>query len=114
MENKAQDLEQNAQDLPLHQLQWIQSVEQYILEHISDPQLTIPELAKSFSLSTTPNLFIRKLKMNRAKQLLEAGKYTTVVETAHAVGYNQADYFSRLYQQWHGNRPIDYLKNKST
>ncbi|MEM9823534.1 MAG: AraC family transcriptional regulator [Bacteroidota bacterium] len=122
MENNVQNQEAYPGDLPQHQLHWIHSVEQYLAEHLADSQLTIPILAKTFSLSErqfhrriktitlmTPNLLIRKMRMEKAKQLLSTGACTTVAETAKAVGYNQADYFSRLYQRWHGRRPSDHL-----
>ena len=102
---------------------WIREVESYILRNLSNSQLIVPNIAKAFSLSErqfhrrikkilgiTPNLFLRKIKMESAKQLLEQGQCSTVTEVAQAVGYNQADYFSRLYTQWHGKRPIEYLR----
>ena len=111
--------------LPIHQLHWIKEVEQYVLDNIDNSNLVVADLARAFALSErqfhrrvkqtlgmTPNLFIRRIKMSTAKKMLEQGKCSTVSETAFAVGYNQPDYFSRLFMQWYGTRPIDYLRVK--
>ncbi|MEM8908227.1 MAG: helix-turn-helix transcriptional regulator [Bacteroidota bacterium] len=105
---------------------WIDMVEQYILEHLDNSKLTIADLALSFSLSErqfhrrvkqetgmTPNLFIRRIKLAAAKKMLEDKKFATIAETAMAVGYNQADYFSRLFTAYYGYRPVRHLRNSA-
>lgn len=112
--------------LPSHQVNWIREVENYIFNDLDNSNLVVADLAKAFSLSErqfhrrvkqilrlTPNLFIRKIRMQVAKQLLEQGKCSTVAETAFAVGYNQPDYFSRVFANYYGCRPIDYIRGRN-
>ena len=112
--------------LPNHQVNWIREVEEYILNDLNNSRLVVADLAKAFSLSErqfhrrvkqiqgiTPNLFIRNIRMQAAKEMLEQGKCATVAETAFAVGYNQPDYFSRLFTKCYGCRPIDYIRGRN-
>lgn len=50
--------------------------------------------------------FIRERRLAAACRHLEAGR--TVKHTAHAVGFRDAEYFSRLFRQRHGVSPSDW------
>jgi len=51
--------------------------------------------------------FIRTLRLGRAAQLLDQDA-ATVAEIAHMVGFNDANYFSRLFKQTFGVSPSSY------
>lgn len=53
-------------------------------------------------LGKTPLDYIRALRLQEARHLLEDGVYTTVKEVAAAVGFSR-NYFYRLYHQHYGH-----------
>ncbi|WP_026211199.1 helix-turn-helix domain-containing protein [Lewinella cohaerens] len=109
--------------IPLYQKMWISEVYQYVLEKVTDTNLSVSDMAYDFSLSErqlqrhirsriglSPIEFIRAVKLEQAKVLLENGQCQTVQETAYAVGFNRSDYFSGLFKNRFGKKPIAYLK----
>ncbi|MFK7975461.1 MAG: response regulator [Halioglobus sp.] len=52
------------------------------------------------SAAQTPAEFIRYLRLAKAHHYVESRHFRTIAETAHAVGFNQPGYFSRLYKQY--------------
>lgn len=76
--------------------------------HLSERQLR-----RRIKLKTglTPNQYMRSLKLSIAREYLEERRYQTVAEVAHQVGFSNAHYFSKLYQEAYGRRPIEYLKS---
>lgn len=88
-------------------------------EHLRDRAFTTERFAEAMGASKstlnrklkdatglTPAAFIRRLRLERAAQLLEAGR--NVSETADAVGYDSAEHFSRLFREYHGTTPSVY------
>ena len=57
----------------------------------------------------TPNNYFREIRLQVARELLESGKVRTVSEAAAAVGFDTAKYFSTIYAQRFGKRPIEYF-----
>ncbi|MCC6461684.1 MAG: helix-turn-helix transcriptional regulator [Saprospiraceae bacterium] len=96
---------------------------QFIQSNISNTGLGVLELALEAGMSerqlyrwmqhhfnTTPNLFIRQIKMERARRLLEVGEYSTVSELAYALGYKQPAYFTQVFEHSFGVKPIDFKR----
>ena len=56
--------------------------------------------------------FIRMLRLERAAQLLEqhAG---TIAEIGYAVGFRDANYFSRIFRQVYGVPPSEYAAHQA-
>lgn len=95
----------------------------FILNNIGNADLGVLELALEAGMSerqlyrwmqhyfnTTPNLFIRHIKMEQARRLLELGEYGTVSEVAYAVGYKQPGYFTQVFEHRFGIKPIDFMR----
>ena len=57
----------------------------------------------------TPGAFIRQMRLERARQLLEKQAVETVAEAAYAVGFHNPGYFSRLYRNAFGHAPSEPL-----
>ena len=57
----------------------------------------------------SPNNYIRKQRLEKAKEILEIGVYPTVKETALAVGFKNPSYFSRLFYEEFEITPFDLL-----
>lgn len=55
------------------------------------------------------NDFIRKIRFNRAVQLLKEGRYT-IAEISMMVGYNTPSYFASSFKKYFGCQPSEYGK----
>lgn len=58
----------------------------------------------------SPQKYLRKYRLCRAKTFLENGKYRTVSETAYAVGFSKIGYFTCLFEKEFGKKPLDILQ----
>ena len=89
--------------------------------HLADEQFGPAELARLLALSErtlyrrlgewaglSPAAWLRELRLNQARQLLEAGGFGSVAQVAEAVGFASAKHFSNLYAERFGRRPSDY------
>lgn len=57
--------------------------------------------------------YLTALRMNRAKELLAEGKLN-VSEAANAVGYENSQYFAKVFRQYFGHAPIRTLNTALT
>lgn len=62
-----------------------------------------------FTFSTTPNLYITRLRMNKAQQLLE-NTQMPISEVSWNCGYDDQNYFSRVFKKHMGISPTEYRK----
>ena len=96
-------------------------IEQYIGEHLAE-RLTVPALAAAHGLTrhalyrlfaeefgTTPTAYLTHLRLSRAAELLSAGS-ASVTEVAAAVGFDDYNYFIRLFKREYGETPLAYRK----
>ena len=104
------------------EMDWLEQVEQIIQAEIQNTQLTQTQLAESLFLSErqfrrkikkitglTPNKYIREIKLQHARALLEDHTYLTVSEVGYAIGFGKPEYFSKLYKERFGKLPSEYL-----
>ena len=105
---------------------WLDNITILIEKNTNIGQFSVEDMAKEVNLSSrqlnrkikqltgiTPNQFLRDIKLKKAKALLESGTVSTVAEVSFAVGFEKPDYFSRLFKEKYGERPICYFdKNK--
>lgn len=107
----------------LHQSkQYMEQVKQYIAEHYQEP-LTLEKVAATVHLSTNyfSNLFkqelgetftdyIAKIRMQQAKKLIESNQYT-LKEISYMVGYNNPNYFSRVFRKHFNESPKQFQRS---
>jgi transcriptional regulator GlxA family with amidase domain len=55
----------------------------------------------------TPLVYLQRIRVEAAKQLLESGR-RTCDEVAYRVGYEDSGFFRRLFVKYTGLRPSDY------
>ena len=92
-----------------------------IEENMSDPAFSIEQLSSEAGLSRsqlfrklkaltgdTPTLFVRNLRLRRAKQLLEQ-RYGNVNEVAFKVGFNNTSYFFKCFKERFGVTPGEVM-----
>jgi signal transduction histidine kinase/DNA-binding response OmpR family regulator len=91
--------------------------------HLFNPEFGPAELAALLCLSErtlyrrlgelaglTPAAWLRELRLNHARRLLEAGGFGSVAEVAEAAGFGNAKAFSARYTERFGRRPGDYRR----
>lgn len=98
----------------------------YILEHLSNPQLQVEEIAEAVSVSQvhlrrvfkaaageTPVGYMTRQRLERARNMLMHSNFT-IAEVAYSVGISDPFYFSRLFRQTYGISPGEYKKANRT
>lgn len=92
----------------------------YISDHYSVETISIAHLARLCKISepylrrlfqqtfsVSPAVYIRNLRIKRAKELLLAGEYS-ITEAATLSGFNNASYFSREFKKATGISPNEF------
>jgi|GEM_PF-5621993 len=102
--------------------QWLSRIKEIVETHLSDRTFSVDMLADEAGMSTrnlqrtlkrvtslSPHGYIRTMRLERGAQLLvqQAG---TVSEIAQSVGFNDPEYFSKLFRQVFGESPSAYMK----
>ena len=98
----------------------------HYLENHHTEEVSLSSLSQTLYISPTyisrvfteetgesPINYLIKLRLNRAKELMENEKDITVKEAANLVGYNDAYYFSKLFKKYYGLPPSAFLKRTS-
>ncbi len=96
----------------------------WLSTHIADTELNIDAFAKSMGYGrttfykkikqitgTTPNDYIRTLRMNRAAELLK-DDHLTIAEVGYQVGIGDPYYFSKTFKSFFGISPSKYRAGK--
>lgn len=96
----------------------------WLSTHIADTELNIDAFAESMGYGrttfykkikqitgTTPNDYIRTLRMNRAAELLK-DDYQTIAEVGYQVGFSDPYYFSKTFKSFFGISPSKYRAGK--
>ncbi len=92
-------------------------------QHMDDSEFTTDGFARAMLMSRSnlhvklkaltgesANEFIRRIRMNRALELLKSGRYT-VSEVSAMVGYSTPSYFSTSFKKFFGSQPSDHIKS---
>lgn len=103
-------------------LEWLAALEAFVREKSKNPDYTTYQLADHLALSErqlqrklkeltglTPNQYLRDIRLQHARELLETQTFRTVSEVCFAVGYTTPDYFTKLYKERFGKNPSDFL-----
>ena len=100
----------------------VASVKNYIYQHYAE-DLSLETLAEKVYLSSgylsfifkketgmNLNRFIRVVRMEKAKELLDQNKDASIQDIALCVGYDDAYHFSKLFKKHFGQSPSQYRK----
>lgn len=110
-------------DLPSDDAAFLNDVLRIIEAHLGDSRFTVDHLADAMALSRrhltrrvrdvadeTPGKLIRRMRLQRAAQLLEQ-RAGTVSEIAHTVGFSSASHFAQAFRQHMGVPPSEYAED---
>jgi transcriptional regulator GlxA family with amidase domain len=91
---------------------------------VADPGFTVGQALGQLGLSErslhrkfkqltglTPAAYLRELRLERARELLLAGKAASVEAVALAVGFEDPYYFARIFHKRYGQRASDLLSH---
>ncbi len=100
----------------------IEKMNSYIMENLSNPELSVESLADrmNMSLSTlyrkvksttslSPNDFIRLCKLKKAAEMLSGGEMR-VNEVAGQLGFSKTSYFTSCFMKQFGMTPQDFIR----
>ena len=101
--------------------EWLEQVEAIFSKTMADSQFKLDWVAGQMHLSErqfnrrlkqltglTPNNYLREMRLQRARDFLHEGRYTSVKEVGFAVGFSNTKYFSNLFQERFGVLPSEY------
>jgi signal transduction histidine kinase/DNA-binding response OmpR family regulator len=99
---------------------FVKDVREMIEININNADLTVEDLTQSFHLShsqfgrklialtgLTPNKFMRLIRLKNAKLLLQ-DKNNKITTIAYECGFNDANYFSRVFKSEFGKTPVKW------
>ncbi len=103
---------------------YLDRVRSVIEQNLGDESFGVAQLAQAVGqdrshlyrrihtlLDETPSNLLRRLRLERASQLL-AGQAGTVAEIAYAVGFNSVSYFCKCFREKHGVTPSGFRGSK--
>ena len=98
--------------------EWVSKVIEYIEDNSNNPDLKQIDLILNFNISKsafyrkikietglTPVKFIREVKLNKARLLLEQDNGYLIKQVALEVGFRSTSYFTKIYQEHFGVKP---------
>lgn len=117
----AENLQNETPEKPLIaevDMKWLERVENLYLDYLDDSRLNLEFAAEKLFLSSrqlnrklkqltglSPNQYLREIKLTKARDYIEVGKYTTIKETCYAVGFSDVKYFTKIYRERFGMSP---------
>lgn len=91
-----------------------------LIPRLEDANLDVPGLAEAMAMSRSQlhrklkavtgystNAYIRSFRLKKGKQMLEESDMS-ISEIAYSIGFNDPNYFSRVFAKAHGKRPTEY------
>jgi len=122
-EKLEEDQDADFQSLAEHK--WLAKMEKKALQLLEEkPEYKVSDLAKALYVSNrqlqrkskrltglSPAEYIREIRLQEARRLLEQKKYGTVSEVVYTVGFSSPSYFSKLFYKRFNKLPSDYTLN---
>lgn len=102
--------------------EWLLEVKRITQENVDKVDFNIASVAEAVGLSErqfqrnlkkatgyTPNVYLKEIRLQMARNYLEQHAYPQVSEVSLAVGFTSSPYFSRLYKERFGKTPAAYF-----
>lgn len=109
----------------MYKNQRIKKLAEYIDENFADPKLCLAYIGSEFHLDASYLSkqfkdymgvsivnYINELRINKAKEIMDAGTTESVEKIAQDVGYNSIRTFNRLFEKAEGISPATYKKSR--
>ncbi len=112
----------NPRPATVKDLQWLEKVEAIAQREVRNPNYKLDDLAHELLMSKsklyqqikkttglTPMKYLKLVKLQKAKQLLETTEVYTLTELCCAIGFENTTHFAKSYEKEFGKRPHDLL-----
>ena len=109
-------------NMNMEDLAWLKELENAAMKEISNFDYTVNQLAEEVSISyshifkrmrkltgLTPHQYLKELRFQEARKLLEIKKYSSVKAVSYSVGYKNVKHFSKNFKKRFGKNPSQYL-----
>ncbi len=116
-------LRSGADDSTLRTNNFMERLNAYISEHLSDADLMVDDIAAELGVSrtklfmhikeltgTTPNELLRSVRLNRAAELFAERSDLRVSEICYMVGFTSVSYFAKCFRKRFGMLPNQYIE----
>ncbi|MEL6926572.1 MAG: helix-turn-helix domain-containing protein, partial [Bacteroidota bacterium] len=104
-------------------LKWLRELQEIAFRNITEPNFNVLQLATEMNISErqlsrklkqvigmTPGNYLNEVRLQKARQLLEAKACRTIAEVAYQVGFSTPRYFSTIFKKRFGKAPSTYLR----
>jgi AraC-like DNA-binding protein len=121
-EQMNKETERTNEPSPLSSSYLVYKIMRVVEDNLADPEFNVHQFATALGLSSiqlyrkmvklfdmTPNDYIRKIRLQRAAQLLHLHS-GNVYEVAYRVGYTNLSYFSKSFRQFHACSPREFIR----
>ena len=101
---------------------WLDSIEQYLQQHLDNNHLSIIMVADEFAMSMstllrqlkrltglTPQKYLLEMRLEKARRLFEERRFGSVSRVAREVGYNDVRNFSKSFKNRFGKKPSEFI-----
>ena len=112
------DLSGKENELSGYETEWLERIEEICRENVTNNTFSVSFLAGEIGASEsklqrqlkrltglTPKEYIREVKLQYARKLIESRKYNSLEHVSSVIGFSRSDYFSRLYYRRFGQFP---------
>ena len=102
---------------------WLKRFDKLIEKNIDNMSLNNERIAEEFKVSErqlfrkmkelsgySPQKYIKRYRLKVALKYFKTGKYRTVKEAAHAVGFLKVSYFIKQFENEFGKKPLQVLQ----
>ena len=102
----------------------IENALEVVEKHMSNPEFNVDFFASQMGMEAStlykkmmaligmpPGGFIRDIRMKRATQLLKQNKLS-IAEVAYMVGFDNPNYFSKVFRKVNNISPSEYIKKQ--
>ena len=103
---------------------WLEQIDVIINGHLRNPDFQLMDITNELEISRAklyrnilkltglpPTRYIRKIRLEKARKMLEVGIYPTIKETANEVGFRRPEYFSKLFYEEYKMLPSRFLRD---
>lgn len=125
-ERMSKETERTNEPSPLSSSYLVYKIMRVVEDNLANPEFNVHQFATALGLSSiqlyrkmvklfdmTPNDYIRKIRLQRAAQLLHLHS-GNVYEVAYRVGYTNLSYFSKSFRQFHACSPREFIRKFQT
>ncbi|MCP4439000.1 MAG: helix-turn-helix domain-containing protein [Aureispira sp.] len=115
-------IKSSSNQLSLEDLDWIKRVESYTSKNLSNSNFNSTQLFLEMNMTDrtfrrklkritgmSPVKYIRELRLQAARELLELKKYNSIQQVCTATGFGTPHYFTKQFKARFGKVPTEYL-----